>query len=352
MSYKSRTVVAKEDWESMLGQFPEANFLQSWNWGVFQERMGKAVIRLVIEKQSGNEIQSDEISASGVIGMLQIVHEPAKRGPYLAVAGGPLLDWSTKSDMLAVISELKILAKQLGCWFVRIRPQEIVSDETLRLLRAAGLIFAPMHLTADLTLQLDLTKDEQVILSEMRKNTRGSIKKADREGVVTTISTDKSDMIQFCALQKELADAHGFVPFSDKFLQTQFDSFLEDNQVALIHAWHGEQLLATSFIIFYRHEAVYHYGVSSAANREFPGSAASQWRAIQEAKKRGCTTYNFWGIAPKDELDHRFAGVSLFKRGFGGEEIPYIPAHDLPVNTFYWVTYFFEKIRAKFRNLS
>lgn len=353
MRYKAQNIVEKEEWESLLSHFPEVNFLQSWNWGVFQERMGKKVFRLaIVEEPDSENLDSDGALSGSIVGMLQAVHEPAMRGPYLAVAGGPLLNWKNKDQVVAVIAELKSLAKQHGCWFVRIRPQEIVCEDSLRLLHDAGLRTAPMHLTADLTLQLDLTKDEQALLSEMRKNTRGAIRKADREGVTTTVSTNPGDMVQFCRLQKELADSHGFVPFSDKFLQKQFDAFLEDDQVALIHAWHGDLLLASSFIIFYRYEAVYHYGVSTAENRQYPGSTASQWRAIQEAKKRGCTKYNFWGIAPKDEVDHRFAGVSLFKRGFGGDEIAYIPAHDLPVTALYWITYYFEKLRAKFRNLS
>ena len=38
-------------------------------------------------------------------------------------------------------------------------------------------------------------------------------------------------------------------------------------------------------------------------------------------------------------------------RGFGGQEINYLPAHDLPTSLLYWPTYLFETLRKKIRKL-
>ncbi len=158
-------------------------------------------------------------------------------------------------------------------------------------------------------------------------------------------------MHQFYQLQAEVAKRHAFVPFSEQFLTEQFAVFAQAGAAALVHAHKDGQLLASAFIIFYNHEAVYHYGVSTELNSTFPGSYAAQWAAIKEAKARGCTRYNFWGIAPADQPQHRFAGVSLFKRGFGGYEVPYLPAHDIVLTPKYWLTYGFEWLRKKTRKL-
>jgi len=119
----------------------------------------------------------------------------------------------------------------------------------------------------------------------------------------------------------------------------------------LIHAYKGETLLSTAFTIFYGREAVYHYGISTDENRNYPGSVACQWAAIREAKRRGLTRYNFWGINPADEKVHRFAGVGKFKRGFGGQEVMYLVAHDYPCSVWYYVIYCFEFLRKKIRGL-
>jgi lipid II:glycine glycyltransferase (peptidoglycan interpeptide bridge formation enzyme) len=206
-------------------------------------------------------------------------------------------------------------------------------------------------LTADLTLQLDITKTEDELLVQMRKGTRYEIKKAQKLGITTEVTTDIAHIEEFYQHQLEVAQRHNFVPFSFQFLHEQFAAFLPDQQVALINSYFDSQLLASAFIIFYNNEAVYHYGISTEANAKLPGAYATQWAAICEAKKRGCTTYNFWGIAPEGKTDHRFAGVSLFKRGFGGSEVEYLPAHDIPLSPVYWGPWLFETIRKKLRHL-
>jgi lipid II:glycine glycyltransferase (peptidoglycan interpeptide bridge formation enzyme) len=75
------------------------------------------------------------------------------------------------------------------------------------------------------------------------------------------------------------------------------------------------------------------------------------WEVIKEAKKRGCKYYDMWGATPQGKKNHRFSGPSLFKEGFGGERIDWLPASDLPVNFKYWGTYIFENVRKRVRGL-
>lgn len=337
-----KAVQSKNEWEHFIDHFPDANFLQSWNWGVFQQSLGKKVVRFVVF----NAAKSDQ-----PIAMFQAVREAARRGSYLAIAGGPLHKNEFSDAIHQITPLLKNLARELQCLFVRIRPQTLTSEKNLLKLKDAGFTVSPMHLTADLTLQLDLHKTDQQLLMEMRKNTRSAIRKAEQIGLRVTFSTDLGDVQQFYEYQLALASYHHFIPFSKEFLEKQFQAFSEDNQVCFVHTWLGDELIASAFVLFYRNEAVYHYGISTELNREYPGSVYGQWQAILEARRRGCTRYNFWGIAPKDHTKHRFSGVSLFKRGFGGEEVAYIPAHDLRVSPLYLLTYVFERIRAHFRHL-
>jgi len=328
------------EWEAGIAQFPEANFLQSFNWGVFNERMGKTVLRL------------QAISKNVVIAQVSMIIETAKRGTYMAIAGGPLVDWKSSSLVERLFAEILKAATEQGCSFVRFRPQVIGEKVSPKLLTSIRALVAPMHVTADLTLQLDLTLSDEELLAAMRKNTRSSIRKSEKLGITTTISTDPTDIRAFYEEEKKVAERQGFIPFSYEFLETQFEVFVGSDQVALVHSYSDEhELLASAFIIFYNGEAVYHYGVSTEENAKLPGSYACQWRAIAEAKARGCSRYNFWGIAPKEETEHRFAGVSLFKRGFGGGEVPYLVAQDIPLSWKYWVTYLFELLRKKYRRL-
>jgi len=338
-SFKFLPAENKSQWESTILNFPEGNFLQSWNWGEFQERLAKEVFRFFI------------MDSGKIVGMVQIVKEPASRGPYLSIAGGPLINWQDEELVIWLLNALKTEAKNHQAWFVRFRPQEIATDHLRNLVETWGAIESPMHLTADLTLQLDLSLSEEELLAGMRKNHRGLIRRAERDGIITKTSSDPEEIKEFCKWQEYLAEKHHFVPFSEEFLRTQFETFVKDDQAILVSSYFADELLATAFVIFYNGEAVYHYGISTPKNEKLPGSYAAQWRSIQEAKLRGCRIYNFWGIAPEDDKDHRFAGVSMFKRGFGGSEVNYLPAHDLPVTKLYRMTNLFEQVRKRKRNL-
>ncbi|MBD3279657.1 MAG: peptidoglycan bridge formation glycyltransferase FemA/FemB family protein [Candidatus Pacebacteria bacterium] len=335
-------VNTKADWESYVLARPEANFLQSWNWGEFHRQLGKEVWPLGL------------FAGDQQLGAALTVKEEAKRGNYLTVAGGPLLDWSANNaltQLQTVFAYLQELAQAEDCSFVRFRPQVVDSAEVRKLVAQLDLQEAPMHLTADLTLQLDLNQSEQELLSQMRKNTRYEIRKASKKNIQVRQSQDPTEIKEFYEHQLKLAAKHNFVPFSYDFLHEQFKVFAADNQATLFHSYQGEQLLASAFIIFYNGEAVYHYGISTPANQKLPGSYACQWAVIQAAQQRGCHHYNLWGIAPKDDQEHRFAGVSLFKRGFGGQEVHYLPAHDLAVSGLYQATKVFELVRSKLRHL-
>jgi len=98
--------------------------------------------------------------------------------------------------------------------------------------------------------------------------------------------------------------------------------------------------------------AFYHHGASQNTYPKIPTAYAVQWAAIREAKKRGIKLYNFWGIAP-DENDkkHPWAGLTLFKKGFGGYRTNYLHAQDLPLSWKYWISWSIELIRRKMRNL-
>ncbi len=336
-----KKITDQQVWKSYILSRKEANFLQSWHWANFQQKIGKTIFAIGIfdkKKQIGSAL---------------LVKEEAKRGNYLTIAGGPLINWQELniSELTEIFNFFKQLAKKNNCSFVRFRPQALNTNFLQKKLAKLAAKKAPMHLTADLTLQINLFPTEEELLKKMRKNTRYEIRKSQKLGIEIRTSQDPAQIKRFYEDQLILAKKHNFVPFSYEFLFEQFKKFAANDNAMLFDAYYQGKLLASAFIIFYNNEAVYHYGTSTLNNQRLPGSYACQWAAILEAKKRGCAKYNLWGIAPTDQVNHRFAGVSLFKRGFGGEEVAYLPAHDLPVSNNYWIIRIFEWMRRKARRL-
>lgn len=320
MAIEVKNITSQSSWESFINAHPESNFLQSWQWGEFNERLGRKIQRIGFYE------------GKKLLGVMLCVVEPARRGRYMTLAGGPILDWKNAALVTQWASTLRETASKEKCVFVRVRPQLVSDSFSIETFKKLGFVSAPMYLSAELTHQLELNRSEDEILAEMRKQTRYEIRKAGKLNIKVTESTSAKDLQRFYDLQIETAKRQGFVPFSKKFLMEQFTVFANKGEVKLYSAYFEKKLLAQAFIIFSGVEAAYHYGASTELGRKYPGAYLIQWQAILEAKQRGLQRYNFWGVAPEGDTGHRFAGVSLFKRGFGGEDVEYLHAQDLVIN--------------------
>lgn len=337
---KMQKIESKETWEAFIGSHKEANFLQSWYWGEFQKSIGKEVEYLGF------------YNGLTLVGICLVIIEKAKRGTYLTVAGGPILDWSNTELLNGCFESLKTLATEHKASFARVRPQLVENELSSAIFNKYGFSPAPMHLTADLTSQIDLSRSEEELLEGMRKTTRYEIRKAEKLGVTVSTSLNVDDIDSFYELQLQTSLRQKFVPFSLSFLKEQFRVFVQNNNALLYRAYLGKTLLAEAFIIFYGQEATYHYGASTDDGRKVPGAYLLQWEAIKEAKRRGLSRYNLWGVAKPEQTSHRFYGVSIFKRGFGGQDVAYVPAQDLVIDRLrYSVNYFIELARRKVRKL-
>lgn len=331
---QTKEIDNKTEWENFLRNRDEANFLQSWYWGEFHKRLGQKIIR------------SGFYQNNHLIGVMLSIIEEAKRGKHMIVPGGPIINWEDSQVTKAFVKEIKKIAYLNDCGFVRVRPQLLSDDFSKKLFKDLGFTDAPMHLHAQLTTQLDITKPEDELLKNMRKNTRYEIKKAEKEKIKITSSKDPKDIRKFYNLQVETSLRQKFVPFPYEYLHEQFKIFAENNLAFLYNAYLGKKLLAQAFIIFYGTEAVYHYGASTDEGRHHPGAYLIQWEAILEAKKRGIKRYNLWGVASNPR--HRFYGLSIFKRGFGGKDIEYLQAQDMVIN---YPRYFINLVIEKLRKL-
>lgn len=327
-------------WEDFLAVHPEANFLQSWHWGEFHKALGNTIHRAGF--YSGNNL-------AGI--MLSVV-ENAKRGRYLTVPAGPIMDWHDEVLVSAFISEIKKQAKDDNCVFVRVRPQLESNNFSIALFKKQGFVSAPIHLHAELTSQLDLSPTEDQLLANMRKATRYEIKKGINQNIKITSSQDPEAIKNFYDLQILTSERQKFVPFSYKFFYEQFKVFAKAGKALLYSAEVDGKLLAQGLIIFYGKEAAYHYGASTDEGRKYPGAYLIQWEAIKEAKRRDMARYNFWGVTREDQKDHRFYRLSIFKRGFGGADLEYLHAQDLIINKLkYLVNWLVENIRKRIRHV-
>ena len=327
-------------WDEFITSHKEANFLQSWDFYEFHKNRGKEIVRRIIVKN--NQIIA---AYAGVV-------ETAKRGTYLAIAGGPIVDWQDKALVKQVFEDIKSEGVKHHCVFVRIRPQLELSEKSLKLMQSLGLKKAPMYLSVEYAGILDLTKSEEEILAGASQGFRRKLRKAAKNDIEIIADTSDESIEEFCKLEDLHAKRQKYVAFSKSFLKKQFEAFRENNEVIIYTAKKDGEILAQNFIIFYGPEASYHYGVSSELGTKYSAAPLLHLKAMEEARTRGCIRYNLWGIVGINETSHRFYGVSEFKRSFGCEELKYTPAHDLILKPLaYQKTKIVETARKKIRHV-
>ena len=330
----------KTVWDEFVTGRTESNFLQSWDFYEFHLLRGKKVVRrLVYDKEK-------------IVGAYAGVVETAKRGRYMAIAGGPLMDWTNRKLVNAVFGDIREQGKATGCVFVRVRPQLPLSNESLRLMTDLGLRRAPMYLSVEYAGILDLHKSREEILAGASQGFRRKLRKAEKNEIEVSADTSDEAINEFCRLEKLHAERQRYVAFSESFLKKQFEAFREGGEVLIYTARKDGEVLAQNFMVFYGPETSYHYGVSSELGTKYSAAPLLHLAAMDEARKRGCVRYNLWGIVGREETEHRFFGVSEFKRSFGCEELKYTPAHDMVLKPAkYQLNWLVETARKKKRKV-
>ena len=323
------------NWEKIMKKYPEANFLQSPAYGKMNEILGYKVI-------------SEDFNDKGWA--LMIVRD-AKRGRYLEIPCGPLIDWEDKKLARKVCERISEIAKREKCVFVRIRPQLMANKKNLQILADLGLKKSPMHLAAEHTVLIDLTLSEEELLANMRRQTRYDVRRAGKLGIVVEKNRDKKIFEEFHKVQAETAKRQNFIPPDLKTVLAEREAFGDNISIYTARTAEGEAI-AYGMIIQNEHEGDYYEAASTLLNRKLPGAHALLWQAMQDLKKVNCKRFNLWGIAPTGQPNHRYAGVTTLKTGFGGEVVEYVPAHDLVISKIgYLKDYVVETARKKKRHL-
>ena len=318
-----------------IEKYPQANFLQSPAYGNMNELLGCKVIQ-------------EDFDGKGFA--LMIVRD-AKRGRYLEIPCGPLADWNDREALKMIFDKIAEVGKKEKCVFVRIRPQLLNTPENLKLLEGLGLKKSPMHLAAEHTVILDLTKPEEQLLAEMRRQTRYEVRRAEKLGIKVTSSNTEEIFKEFHKVQAETAKRQGFIPPSLKTLLAEREAFGEQIQIYCAETADG-QPIAYGLIITSGEEGDYYEAASTDLNRKLPGAYALLWQVTRDLKKNGYRRVNLWGIAPAGQPHHRYAGVTTFKTGFSDEITEFVPAHDLVLSKIrYAADFAFETLRKKKRHL-
>lgn len=286
------------------------NLFQSEQWEDYQEALGNKTFRIKLNDVS----------------VLLIKKPLYKDKSYLYCPKGPVCDEETWSVLKRQAGEI---AEKESCVFLRVEPFEISQKIVVDLkLKKVGTYspnskqFSPMN-----TRVLDIEPRDDDILAQMKPKWRYNIKLGYRKGVQVRMSTKLEDLRKFHELSLGLKE-RGYTPFELAHYERMLYSLTKGKHIALFIAEYENKILSAILVTFYGGVATYLHGASSDECRELMPNHLAQWEAILESRRRGCVLYDFWGIAPDEDENHPWAGITRFKRGFGGEVVKFAGAYD------------------------
>lgn len=295
--------------------------LQSSYWGDFRKQWGNIIERINID---GKDIQ--------------IIFSKIPRTPFTI---GNVLKGPEPTDKN--IRALKELGKKYNSLFIKLEPNIETNNKVLELLKKYTVpgkrFFTPT------TFILDLTKNEDEMLSSFTPKTRYNIRLAQKHNV--EVAEDNSDMAfnEYLKLTGETTKRQNFFAHNRKYHQLMW-KYLHTDMVNkkippiahLLTASYNKEIITTWILFAWNKTLYYPYGASSQKHKNVMANNLMMWEAIKLGKKLGCTSFDLWGR----ELGK---GFTKFKEGYNPKVVEFVGSWDIVTSPLYYPYRVIEYIR-------
>ena len=405
------------------------NFLQSAEWRGFQKSVGR---KTFFVESNGSASSADRFSASLIEHDLPIVGKYfyCPRGPIFSAEAERILnsefrisnEFPMTNDQISngfkiqnskfkiAFSEIIKVAKENNAGWVRIDPE---NENILNLIKEntdCKIVRAPHDMQPKEIFVIDISKNNEDLLSEMSQKTRYNIRLAQKKEVKVFAITNNQDTRfaeasarrarnkqisnfndqkskeyfaeEFLRLTKEMAIRQGITTHPEEYYRKMIESLPEEMLKIYVAEYDGPastreddhsstrggKIIAANLILFYGDTATYLHGASGNEHRNVMAPYLLQWQAILDAKEKGYKFYDFGGVkskisnkipaSPASGQNSKFkiqnssgwSGITRFKLGFSLSTKPleFPGSYDIIINP---RVYLFYKVLQKAKAL-
>ncbi|MDO4684823.1 MAG: peptidoglycan bridge formation glycyltransferase FemA/FemB family protein [Candidatus Saccharibacteria bacterium] len=284
------------------------HFLQSAAWQAFQEARGRTVYYRTGDGWSYRAILEPGTTLSPT--RLYCPYGPTATSPHA---------------LETALASLVALAQSCNATFVRVEPLGTQFSPTTLQLRKVQ-YSQPAH-----TWQIDLTQSQDDIIAAMKQNNRSIYRNYHKKGLSYRHSTNPTECHHLLDLLHEVAAHNNITVHSDNYLQAQANTLLPAGHGRLHFIEYEGRVIAAA--LTYESDTTCYYAHAGASHeyRKLAASTALLAEIIIDAKQRGKTICDLYGITTSSDPQHRWAGFTRFKKSFGGYKVTLSDTYDLPV---------------------
>jgi lipid II:glycine glycyltransferase (peptidoglycan interpeptide bridge formation enzyme) len=308
-------------WDAFVTTADHRAFPQLWAWGDLRIGAGWRPIRIAVgpdrdRPRAGVQLLLRRVPLSG----WSLAYAP--RGPI-----GALDDAAVRA---ALLEALRAIAADERIGRVRADPETTDRDPF-----GASLLQPPWQAAPKVqpptTRLIDLTATEDALWSALGRKHRQYVSKAGREGVTTerldpTAGAEATAiaLAEFDRIYRHTGDRAGFAVRVPAYYRQVWDAFAADGRARLSFAVRDGERVATLFHLLCGDRVAEVYGGMTESGAASRANYLLKWEAIRSMQAEGLRTYDLWGLAT--------GGIRRFKEGFGGTEVTWIGARDLPLH--------------------
>jgi peptidoglycan pentaglycine glycine transferase (the first glycine) len=319
-----------QGWSAFLAATASGDFLHDWAWADVAAFDGQPQRRYVLE-DDGAIVAIVAAQARPIFGSREFWYVPH----------GPVLDYEdprAADRVRALVIGLREVAGHHRAIAVKLEPRLERDAPALSAFQGRGLRKTDESLQVPHTRIVELPEDDDALLASFDKDTRYSVRRAEREGVEVSVIADGG--------QRAIDDLHDLVaetqaragfalPPLERY-RIAWGALSAAGRAAILEARREGELLASGMVVIEGDRSFYLFSGSRREERGEPkrfASYALQWAMMRLARSRGVQHHDLWGVSPPDAgPDHPWHGVGLFKKGFGGREVRWAGSWDLVVD--------------------
>jgi peptidoglycan pentaglycine glycine transferase (the first glycine) len=323
-------------WDDFVAAHANGHILQTARWAQLKSAFGWTAQRA--------ELRTIPSPDAPILGGASILFRRLPWGQKVAyVPKGPVVDWAAPDQARAVITMARAFGMKAHAALLKIEPELPDSPEVSARMAGYGFVRSAQRVQPLSTIHIDLTADEETLLSRMKPKWRYNVRLAERKGVAVREGT-AADLPAIQKLMDITGERDGFGVHSTDYHAAATAIFQPTGLMTWLLAEAGGEVLAAIAVFAFGTRAWYMWGASGESGRNLMPNHALQWAAICWAKARGCMTYDLWGIPdevganpdayvePESWGEGGLWGVYRFKQGFGGQVVRYTGAWDMPLS--------------------
>ncbi len=294
-------------WDTQIAQLG-GGILQSTAWAEFQEIVGREAVRA--SSAGGWAWQGFMRSSKGL--------------RYLILPYGPVVQKNAAEALRSIVFS----AEEQEVDFVRLEPIGAVTEADLRAAGARKITEVdPQH-----TFVLDISQPEEDLRRGLQSGHRNRVNTTEKRGIVIRQVQDMSPMNDFLRLMADTAAHAHITNYPDSYYRHLAETLIGKGVASFYVSSVAGKVASVSLVYDWGDTRSYaHTGNDQALNREYKVAVSAVWKMIADAKVAGLTKFDFWGAAPDDSADHKWAGITAFKKGFGGERVTTFGTWDIPI---------------------